>query len=128
VYPLWPYFFPLTEDFQAGITGSANRGGTIHAIIIGFFIASIFTTLVIANLDPKLGAKYSKDIIGIIKTLRGWIFTWTFLSIGFTTRFRELTSFGWKPFAAFAIGVLINVPLGYALSNVVFFDYWLNLK
>jgi uncharacterized integral membrane protein (TIGR00698 family) len=96
--------------------------------VIGFFIASIFTTLVIASLDPKLAANFSKDALGPIKTLRGWTFTWTFLCIGFTTRFRELTSFGWKPFAAFTIGVLINVPLGYWLSNVVFIDYWLGVK
>ncbi|MBP2639880.1 MAG: putative protein family [Firmicutes bacterium] len=96
--------------------------------VIGFFVASIFTTLVVASLDPKTGAAFSKDALGTIKTLRGWTFTWTFLSIGFTTRFRELTSFGWKPLLAFLIGVLINVPLGYYLSNVVFIDYWLSVK
>lgn len=96
--------------------------------VIGFFVASIFTTLVIAMMDPKLASKYSSDALGAIKTLRGWTFTWTFLSIGFTTRFRELTSVGWKPLAAFTIGVLINVPLGYFLSNVFFVDYWLGVK
>ncbi|EAX47849.1 conserved hypothetical protein 698 [Thermosinus carboxydivorans Nor1] len=96
--------------------------------VIGFFIASIFTTIVVAGLDPKLGAKYSSDALGAIKVLRNWTFTWTFLSIGFTTRFRELTSFGWKPLLAFAIGVALNVPLGYWLSNHVFVDYWLSVK
>jgi uncharacterized membrane protein YadS len=96
--------------------------------VIGFFVASIFTTVVIAMMSPKMGGAYSKEALGAIKTLRGWTFTWTFLSIGFTTRFRELTSFGWKPFAAFTIGVIINVPLGYWLSNVVFLDYWLSVK
>jgi len=96
--------------------------------VIGFFIASIFTTVVIAMMAPKMGAGFEKQALSVIKTLRGWTFTWTFLSIGFTTRFRELTSFGWKPMAAFTIGVLINVPLGYYLSNVLFVDYWLNVK
>lgn len=96
--------------------------------IIGFFAASIFVTMLIAMMEPKAASDFSKDAIGSIKTLRGWTFTWTFLSIGFTTRFRELTSFGWKPLVAFTIGVLINVPLGYWLSNVVFVDYWLNIK
>ena len=96
--------------------------------VIGFFVASIFTTVLIASVDPKMGAAYSKEILGPIKTLRGWAFTWTFLSIGFTTRFKELTSFGWKPMAAFTIGVFINVPLGYWLSNVVFVEYWLGIK
>lgn len=96
--------------------------------VIGFFIASIFTTVVIAMMAPKMGAGFEKEALGVIKTLRGWTFTWTFLSIGFTTRFRELTSFGWKPLAAFTIGVLINVPLGYYLSNILFVDYWMNVK
>jgi len=96
--------------------------------IIGFFITSIFITVLIAMMEPKTASAFSKDALGSIKTLRGWTFTWTFLSIGFTTRFRELTSFGWKPLVAFTIGVLINVPLGYWLSNVVFVDYWLNIK
>lgn len=96
--------------------------------IIGFFIASILTTLVISFLDQKAGAAYSKDIIGTLKTLRGWTFTWTFLCIGFTTRFRELTSVGWKPLAAFTLGVIVNVPLGYWLSNAVFASYWLSIK
>ena len=51
----------------------------------------------------------------------------TFLSIGLTTRFRELALVGWKPFLAFAIGVAINVPIGYYLSNHVFADFWLDL-
>lgn len=96
--------------------------------VIGFFVASIFATLVIASLDTKTGAAFSKDALGVIKTLRGWTFTWTFLSIGFTTRFRELANCGWKPFAAFTIGVIINVPLGYWLSTSVFVNYWLSVK
>jgi uncharacterized integral membrane protein (TIGR00698 family) len=96
--------------------------------VIGFFIASIFTTIVIMMLDPKIGSGYSKEALAVIKNLRGWTFTWTFLAIGLTTRFRELIHFGWKPLAAFTIGVVINVPLGYWLSNVVFFNYWLTVK
>lgn len=96
--------------------------------VLGFFAASILMTVIIANLDPKAGANFTKEVLGPIKDLRGWTFTWAFLSIGFTTRFRELASFGWKPLAAFAAGVLVNVPLGYWLSNVVFVNYWLQLK
>ncbi len=96
--------------------------------VIGFFVASIFTTLVIMMLDPQIGKGFSKDALGVIKNLRGWTFTWTFLAIGLTTRFRELVHFGWKPLAAFTVGVIINVPLGYWLSNIVFVDYWLSVK
>jgi len=96
--------------------------------ILGFFAASVLVSFVIASLDAKTAAQFSKDAIGPLKTFRGWAFTWTFLSIGFTTRFRELSSFGWRPLAAFAVGVAINVPLGYLLSNLVFVEYWLGIK
>lgn len=96
--------------------------------ILGFFAASVLVSFVIASLDAKTAAQFSKDAIGPLKTFRGWAFTWTFLSIGFTTRFRELSSFGWRPLAAFAVGVAINVPLGYILSNLVFVEYWLGIK
>jgi uncharacterized integral membrane protein (TIGR00698 family) len=96
--------------------------------VIGFFIASIFATLVIMMLDPNTGKGFSKDALGTIKNLRSWTFTWTFLAIGLTTRFKDLMNFGWKPMAAFTIGVLINVPLGYWLSNVIFQSYWMAVK
>jgi uncharacterized membrane protein YadS len=96
--------------------------------VIGFFIASIFATVVIMMLDPKIGSNFSKDALGTVKTLRSWTFTWTFLAIGLTTRFHDLMNFGWKPFAAFTIGVIINVPLGYWLSNVIFQSYWMGVK
>lgn len=92
--------------------------------ILGFFAASAIVTIVLASIDQKAGTQFSKDAIAPLKNLRGWAFTWTFLSIGFTTRFRELTRFGWKPLAAFAIGVAINVPLGLWLSSKVFAAYW----
>jgi hypothetical protein len=36
--------------------------------------------------------------------------------------------FGLKPFWAFTIGVMVNVPLGYFLSTVVFSEYWSNIS
>jgi uncharacterized integral membrane protein (TIGR00698 family) len=96
--------------------------------VLGFLAASIAITVVLASVDERAGTRFAKDAIGPLKNLRGWAFTWTFLSIGFTTRFRELTRFGWRPLAAFALGVLVNVPLGYWLSTHVFAGYWLAVK
>jgi hypothetical protein len=59
-----------------------------------------------------------------IKKLRSWAFVLCFLCIGLSTRFRDLATFGLKPFWAFTIGVLVNVPLGYFLTTQVFVDYW----
>lgn len=95
--------------------------------ILGFFIASILTTLVIANLDTTVATTYNDNALKLLKNLRSWFFTLTFLSIGLTTRFRDLTAVGIKPFLAFTIGVAVNLPLGYWLSNHVFVEYWANL-
>jgi uncharacterized membrane protein YadS len=96
--------------------------------VIGFVAASIFTTVVITMLEPDTAKAFSKDALGVVKNLRGWTFTWTFLAIGLTTRFRNLMHFGWKPLVAFTTGVIINVPLGYWLSNQVFVNYWMTVK
>jgi uncharacterized membrane protein YadS len=99
--------------------------------VIGFLGASVLMTIVAAATGAESGAEYAaldRDLITPIKTLRTWTFVFTFLCIGLTTRFRELTRFGWQPFWAFAIGVLVNVPLGYLLSNVLFRNFWLAIR
>jgi uncharacterized integral membrane protein (TIGR00698 family) len=96
--------------------------------VLGFFLASIIITALVANVDAASSKAISAQIIAPLTALRGWAFIFTFLSIGFTTRFRDLTSVGWKPFAAFTTGVLINVPLGYLLSVVVMGGYWSMVK
>jgi uncharacterized integral membrane protein (TIGR00698 family) len=116
---------------------SAAEGERVNAMevwwrfpkfVIGFFVASIVITFVAMQFSP---AEFKKvlvpQVIGPIKDLRTWTFVFTFLSIGFTTRFRELTTFGWKPFLAFTIGVALNVPLGYILSAIIFGHYWANI-
>jgi uncharacterized membrane protein YadS len=60
-------------------------------------------------------------------SLRTWVFIFCFLSIGLTTRFRDLHAVGWKAFWAFTIGVAVNVILGYILSVIVFGSYWASI-
>jgi uncharacterized membrane protein YadS len=67
------------------------------------------------------------DVISPIKKLRSWAFVFCFLCIGLSTRFAELAHFGLKPFWAFTIGVIVNVPLGIILSAIVFRDYWMKI-
>jgi hypothetical protein len=74
--------------------------------------------------ESQLGAL----VIVPIKNLRSWAFVLCFLCIGLSTRFKELATFGLKPFWAFTIGVLVNVPLGYLLTTRVFVDYWRALQ
>ena len=97
--------------------------------VLGFLIASALMSLVVANFSPEAYEEILKpQLITPIKTLRTWTFIFTFLSIGFTTRFRELGKFGWAPLIAFTIGVLANVLLGYFLSTEVFGSYWAALE
>ena len=67
------------------------------------------------------------NVFGPIKNLRTWAFVFCFLCIGLSTRFKEMFTFGMKPFWAFTIGVMVNVPLGIILSVFVFADYWMKV-
>ena len=67
------------------------------------------------------------DIPSWYLNLRTWAFIFCFLSIGLTTRFKELKAAGVKPFLSFTVGVLVNVALGFILSVYVFGNYWMNL-
>jgi hypothetical protein len=72
-------------------------------------------------------AKLTPELISPIKKLREWAFVICFLGIGLSTRFADLATFGLRPFWAFTVGVLVNVPLGYILSTMVFGKYWSRL-
>ena len=98
--------------------------------VLGFVAASVLMTGVVEyyGADGPAYADVGRGLIAPIKTLRTWTFVFTFLCIGLTTRFRELTRFGWQPFWAFAIGVAVNVPLGFLLSAVFFRDFWLTVR
>lgn len=96
--------------------------------VLGFFLASIIITLLVASVDANTSKTISASIIAPISQIRLWAFVFTFLCIGLTTRFKELTSVGWRPFAAFTTGVLVNVPLGYILSVIVLGGYWQMVK
>ena len=96
--------------------------------VIGFFLASIIMSLLVATSSADYAAEIQPRLIAPIKTIRTWTFVFTFLCIGLTTRFRELAKFGMPPFWAFTVGVFINVPLGYLLSTVVFRDYWMAVQ
>ena len=96
--------------------------------VLGFLAASLFVTAVVASYSL---ADYNKIVVpgwvAPVKDLRTWAFIFCFLSIGLTTRFRELAKAGAKPFLAFSVGALVNVLLGFFLSAVLFASHWENL-
>jgi uncharacterized membrane protein YadS len=63
-------------------------------------------------------------LIAPITALRTWAFTFSFLSIGLTTRVKDFVAAGSKPFLAFAIGAIVSIVLGFILSVLVFGPYW----
>ena len=123
------------ERRAGGGSGARVSAGVIWErfpkFVLGFVAASILMTVTVKAYGAESGDAFSairRDLINPIKTLRTWTFVFTFLCIGLTTRFRELTRFGWQPFWAFTIGVAVNVPLGFFLSSVVFRNFWLQIR
>jgi uncharacterized membrane protein YadS len=93
--------------------------------VIGFLIASLVTTLIVHAYTLGDYNKVVKPaLIAPITALRTWAFTFSFLSIGLTTRVKDFVSTGSKPFLAFAVGAIINIVLGFILSVLVFGHYW----
>jgi uncharacterized membrane protein YadS len=96
--------------------------------VIGFLIASLIVTSVTSGYSlADFNKQVNPTLVAPIKDLRSWAFIFCFFSIGLTTRFRELKAVAGKPFAAFSIGVAVNVVLGFVLSVVVFAEHWRNL-
>ena len=121
-----------TTRWEAQTGGSAPDTGEIWRrfpkFVLGFFLASALVTIATAGYAL---ADYNKvatpGLIAPIKDLRSWAFIFCFLSIGLTTRFRDLAAAGRKPLAAFSIGVAVNLLLGYLLSVHVFGAHWASL-
>jgi uncharacterized membrane protein YadS len=93
--------------------------------VLGFLIGSLLVTAItsgytLADYDQRV----TPALIAPIRNLRTWAFIFCFLSIGLTTRVRDLASSGTRPQLAFAAGVVVNVVLGYVLSVWVFAEHW----
>jgi uncharacterized integral membrane protein (TIGR00698 family) len=96
--------------------------------VVGFLAASLLITLAVRNVSfADYNTIVRPGLVLPITTLRVWAFTFSFLSIGLTTRLREFAPAGGKPFLAFTAGVVVNVVLGFVLSVLVFGDYWAKL-
>jgi uncharacterized integral membrane protein (TIGR00698 family) len=131
---IWAFVLAIiaTTRWEANETGQKPDAAQIWwrfpKFVIGFVIASAFITW--ATTQYSL-ADYNKTVVPVlvapVKDLRTWAFIFCFLSIGLTTRFRELARAGSKPFLAFTTGVVVNVVLGFILSAYVFASHWTNL-
>jgi uncharacterized membrane protein YadS len=131
---VWALVLSIIATTRWEATGVTSRAGAgeiwrrFPKFVLGFLIASAIVTLVSTGLSY---AEYKKtlipDLVAPLQGLRTWAFTFCFLSIGLTTRLRELASAGARPFYAFTAGVAVNVVLGYILSTQVFVGFWQQL-
>jgi uncharacterized integral membrane protein (TIGR00698 family) len=131
---VWAFVLSLIATTRWERTGiqSKSRAAEIWnrfpKFVLGFLVASAVVTLVARGFDY---AAYKKEVlpalVGPLQAFRTWAFTFAFLSIGLTTRFREFASIGARPLYAFTIGVLVNVVLGFVLSTQVFNEFWTRL-
>ncbi len=116
---------------ETGVT-NAPRAAEIWRrfpkFVLGFIIASLVITLVAQTAGHAAFAKQvTPALVTPIKNLRSWAFAFGFLSIGLTTRARDLAGIGTRPMAAFSVGVAVNLVLGFVLSDLVFGGYWASL-
>ena len=99
--------------------------GRFPKFVLGFLLASLVITLAARGISMADYDRVIKPVlVGPISTLRSWAFVLSFLSIGLTTRVRELAPAGGRPFVAFTAGVIVNIALGYVLSVHVFGAHW----
>jgi uncharacterized membrane protein YadS len=131
---VWAFVLSIIAATRWEPTGIESRAGAAQIwqrfpkFVLGFLIASTIITAISSGYSY---ADYKKALqpalVAPLQILRVWAFTFTFLSIGLTTRFRALFSGGSKPFFAFTAGVVVNIVLGFMLSTQVFADFWMRL-
>ncbi len=128
---VWAFVLSVVATTRWEPTGvdTRTRAGEIWRrfpkFVLGFIVASALVTLLTRGYSY---AAYQHSVqpalVAPLQVLRTWAFTFAFLSIGLTTRVRELAAVGSRPFYAFTIGVAVNVVLGFILSTQIFSHFW----
>jgi len=128
---IWSFVFAMIaclkwEKEECGVRPSAMEiWWRFPKFVIGFFLATFLMTSVTTGYSTAVfNSSVKPNLITPLVSIRSWVFIFCFLSIGLSTRFRELKAAGWKPFGAFSIGVAVNVVLGFILSVFIFGGYW----
>jgi uncharacterized membrane protein YadS len=128
---IWSVVFAAIATFvwEKGQTGRAPDAREVWwrfpKFVIGFFAASLLMSAFTGGFSTAdFNSTVRPNVLAPLVSLRTWTFIFCFLSIGLTTRFRDLHVVGWAAFWSFTIGVAVNVILGYFLSVIVFGSYW----
>lgn len=128
---IWAFvlsFVATTRWEKTGVEGRVPAGEIwtrFPKFVIGFLAASVIISVVAGGLPY---GEYKRVLVPALvqplQVLRTWAFLFCFLSIGLTTRLRDLFAAGARPLYAFSAGVAVNVVLGYVLSAHVFASFW----
>ena len=128
---IWALVLSIVAAARWDDIGIANRAGPgeiwrrFPKFVLGFLAASVLLTLLAARIGH---AAFTHDatphLVAPLKNFRTEAFAFGFLAIGLTTRVRDLAGVGGRPFAAFSVGVAVNLVLGLALSSLVFGGTW----
>jgi uncharacterized membrane protein YadS len=131
---IWSFVFALIaclkwEKEERGVRPSPMEiWWRFPKFVLGFFVASLIMTELVASYSAvDFKALVKPKLFGPIAGIRGWTFIFCFLSIGLTSRFKDLKAAGLKPAFAFSVGVVVNVVLGFTMSAYVFGGYWSQL-
>ena len=73
------------------------------------------------------GKVFNNEVLGLLKIIRNWFFTLTFLGIGFNTKIEDIKAIGWRTTAAFMSVLTLVTIIGYFLSAYVFGEFWMSL-
>ncbi|MTJ81854.1 MAG: putative sulfate exporter family transporter [Telmatospirillum sp.] len=128
---IWAFVLAIvaTTRWERTVAGGRPNAAEIWwrfpKFVLGFLLASIIITVITGSLSLADYDRLVKPaLVAPVTGLRTWAFVFCFLSIGLTTRFRDLAPAGARPFLAFSAGVVVNVLLGFLLTAVVFSSYW----
>jgi len=131
---VWALVLSVVATARWEATGVRSRAGIAEIwrrfpkFVLGFLLASAIVTAVAQGHNyAAYRQSVVPNLVAPLQGLRTWAFTFAFLSIGLTTRVRELLAVGARPFYAFTVGVAVNVVLGLLLSTRVFDDFWTRL-
>ncbi len=131
---IWAFVLAIIASarWSQGVPGVRPSGAQIWErfpkFVLGFLVASLLVTVITSGYSlAQYNQQVTPSLVAPIRDLRTWAFIFCFLSIGLTTRIRELASGGARPLLAFTFGVIVNVVLGFVLSTWVFASHWHNI-
>ena len=132
---VWAFVLSIIAATRWESIGISSQGSPVSQIwrrfpkfVLGFLLASAIITVIARGYSyPDYKKVLQPALVAPLQVLRVWVFTFTFLSIGLTTRLRELLSGSAKPFWAFTAGVAVNIVIGFVLSTQVFVRFWTDL-